>query len=184
MKHPDICPWRLGPLLASPARKALIDPIRTVGPYLSAGMRAMDVGAGMGFFTIPMSALVGDGGGVIAVDLQSEMIAGLEKRAGKAGRANITTHVCEPTSLNVGEWDGAVDFALLFWVLHEVPDAERTIGEIHRALAPNGKLLFAEPILVSRERFRRSVDLIERTGFALIDRPRIRISRAAVFVKE
>ena len=184
MEHHVICPWRLGPLLASPARKALVDPFRVVRPYLSAGMRAMDIGAGMGFFTIPMATLVGDEGRVIAVDLQPEMIAGLEKRAGGKGCANITTHVCEPASLNVREWDGAVDFALLFWVLHEVPDAKRTIGEIRQALAPNGKLLFAEPVLVSRERFRQSVDLIEQTGFTLADRPKISISRAAVFMKD
>jgi ubiquinone/menaquinone biosynthesis C-methylase UbiE len=147
-------------------------------------MTAMDVGSGMGFFTIPMSVIVGDEGNVIAVDLQPEMIAGLQKRAEKKERYNITTHVCDVSSLKVQQWNGAVDFALIFWMLHEVPDAERLITEIHAVLTGNGRILFVEPALhVDKNKFERSLEMIKNNGFALIDEPKVSISRAAVLQK-
>ena len=43
----------------------------------------------MGFFTIPMSGITGSLGKVVAVDLQPEMLAGLQKKAVKANCTNI-----------------------------------------------------------------------------------------------
>jgi ubiquinone/menaquinone biosynthesis C-methylase UbiE len=44
-------------------------------------MVVVDIGSGMGYFTIPMKEIVGSSGTVIAVDLQPETLAGLKRRA-------------------------------------------------------------------------------------------------------
>ena len=185
MENHHVCPWRAGPILNVALRKLFNNPVRITGPYLSDGMTAMDIGCGMGFFTLPMSTIVGEQGSVIAVDVQPEMLDGLKKNAQKAGRVNITAHLCDFDSLGIEQWTGAVDFVLVFWMLHEVPDAERLIKEVHTALMPNGKLLFVEPVAhVGSEKFQQSQDMIGRVGFTVLDNPKIPISRAAVFQKK
>ena len=180
-----ICPWQAGSILASPLRKLLHNPDRIVRPHLSGGMTAMDIGSGMGFFTIPMAGVAGSQGKVIAVDLQREMLAGLQKKAQKAGCGNITFHQCGLNSLNIGQWAGAVDFVLIFMMLHEVPDADRLIREVHEALAQGGKLLFSEPIVhVSGSKFSQSVSMIQQTGLCITGTPKIPLCRAAVFQKQ
>ena len=179
-----ICPWQSGPLLTASLRKLTHNPHRIVEPYLSEGMTAMDIGCGMGFFSIPMSRITGKQGVVIAVDLQPEMLAGLRKNAQKAGVDNITLHQCAYDSLNIDEWAEAVDFALIFMMLHEVPDAARLIHEVYGALKPGGKLLFSEPVVhVPADRFQASVAMIQQTGFKAVSSPKIHICRSVVFEK-
>jgi len=50
-------------------------------PYLHEGMISLDIGCGMGFFSIGMAKFVRNSGSVIAVDLQQKMLDNLEKRA-------------------------------------------------------------------------------------------------------
>ena len=185
MNKQHICPWQGGPILNSSFRKLVHNPRRIIETHMSAGMAAMDIGCGMGFFTIPMSGITGKQGEVIAVDLQPEMLAGLQRNAEKAGVDNITYHQCGQNSLNIGQWDEAVDFVLIMMMLHEAPDADRLIREVYDALAPGGKLLFSEPIVhVSKEQFRQSVTMIQQTGFSVIASPKIHLCRSAVFQKK
>ncbi len=80
--------------------------------------------------------------------------------------------------------NGSVDFALLFMMLHEVPDRERLVTEVHAALKPGGKLLFAEPAIhVSRKSFDRSLRIMRETGFKVAGTPKITICRAALLEK-
>ena len=163
MVNQKICPWQGGPILTASLRKLAHNPHRIVEPYLSEGMTAMDIGSGMGFFTIPMAGLTGKQGKVIAVDLQPEMLAGLKKNAQKSGVDNIILHQCGYDSLNIRQWDDSVDFVLIMMMLHEVPDPERLIREVYSAVAPGGKLLFSEPIgHVNNEKFQSSVDMIQK----------------------
>ena len=184
MEHNYVCPWQAGPILTATLRKLLHNPAKITKPYLSNGNTAMDVGCGMGFLTIPMAEIVGKQGKVIAVDLQSKMLDGLKTNMQKQGIKSITPHLCETDSLRIEQWNGTVDFALIFMMLHEVPDADRLIREVYDALAPNGKLLFAEPIVhVSKEKFNQELNMIQEFGFSMIDTPKISICRTAVFQK-
>jgi len=165
-------------------RKLVNNPVSIVGPHLASGMTALDIGSGMGFFTIPMAQIVGASGRVVAVDLQPEMLAGLDRNARRAGCDNITLQQCDAQSLGLGQWDDAIDFALMFYMLHEVPDPRGTAEQVCAALKPGGRALLAEPIVhVSQADFRRSVGLMTRAGLAVVDRPRIPISRAVVLQK-
>jgi tRNA A58 N-methylase Trm61 len=63
----------------------------------------------MGFFTLELARLVGSSGRVIAVDVQPQMIAGLRRRARKAGLLDrIDTRVVPPTSMGLDDVKGAV----------------------------------------------------------------------------
>jgi ubiquinone/menaquinone biosynthesis C-methylase UbiE len=62
MPHEHVCPWWIGYLLASPLRRLVQKPEVILRPFLSNGMRVLEVGPGMGFFTLPMARMVGSAG--------------------------------------------------------------------------------------------------------------------------
>lgn len=181
MSH-RVCPWWLGYLLASPLRRLLQDPEEIMKPQVREGMTVLDIGCGMGFFSLPLAKLVGDKGRVVCIDLQEKMIQGLLSRAKKAGLTNrIDGRVCSQTSLGVQDLSGKIDFALAFALVHEVPDKDKLFSEIHDALKPDSKLLLAEPRgHVSRQAFERTVSLAQSRGFEVVDNPDIRRSHAVL----
>jgi ubiquinone/menaquinone biosynthesis C-methylase UbiE len=178
-----VCPWWAVPFtIDTPFRRLVHDPQKIVGPYVKLGMTVMDVGCGVGWFSIPMARMVGDHGKVVAVDLQQQMLNMLRRRAEKAGVvARIETHKCEQDRLGI---DAEADFALVFAMLHEVPDQSRLLSEIYGCLKPGGKLLLAEPpIHVSGRKFASEAAIAEEVGFQVAERPHVRWSHAALFVK-
>jgi ubiquinone/menaquinone biosynthesis C-methylase UbiE len=181
-----VCPVWLGYILASPLRKLSQDPKKILGPYVEKGMTVLDVGCAMGFFSLPMAELVGPDGKVICVDLQEKMIRSLDKRARKVGLGDrIETHVCRKDSLGLDHLGEQVDFALLFAVVHEVPDPSRLFAEIHGMLKPGGKALVVEPRgRASSKGFEKSVSIAAQNGFEVAQRPEIKRTRAALLSKE
>jgi len=144
----------------------------------------MDIGCGMGFFTIPLSRMVGASGRVIAVDVQPEMLAGLTNNVAKTGCDNVTVHQCESTSLDIGQWAGAVDFAIVFYMFHEAPDQPGMASELFEALKPGGTVLFAEPVMhVNKPEFEEEAGIFAQVGFVEAGRPRIPISHTIVWRK-
>ncbi len=162
-----VCPWWLGRILASPVRKLWQDPHRILAPHVRAGMTVLEPGPGMGFFTLELARLVGAAGKVVAVDLQPRMLAGLRRRAERAGLAGrIETRLASEASLGIDDLAGRVDLVLAFAVVHELPDAARFFAEVRPALSPGGKVLLAEPSgHVGADEFEASLVAAERAGF-------------------
>ena len=107
--------------------------------------------------------MVGDHGKVIAVDLQQQMLD-MSAASGKGGVAAASSAQVRAGSARV---DAEADFALVFAMLHEVPDQGRLLGEIHHCLKRGGKLLLAEPpIHVSGKKFASEVAVTEEVGFS------------------
>ncbi len=179
-KH--VCPVWIGYLLASPLRRWAQDPAKILGPYVRPGMVVLDVGPGMGFFSLPLASLVSPGGRVVCVDLQPGMLAALGRRARKAGITDgLEPRLCTDETLGLGDLAGAVDFALAFAVVHEVADPARFLSEIREALKPGALLLIAEPIgHVRKKAFAETGDLARRCGFAVADAPSIRRTHAVL----
>jgi ubiquinone/menaquinone biosynthesis C-methylase UbiE len=176
---PHLCPWWLGPFLAGGWRRRVQDPLAVLAPHLRPGLTVLDIGCGMGFFTLPAAQLVGPEGRVVAVDLQPRMLAGLARRARAAGLAErIISHPCAKDSLELPPADA--DFALAFAVAHEVLDRPRLFAEIAAALKPGARLLLAEPPHVKPETFEAELAEAVAAGFAVVERPVIARSLAAV----
>ncbi len=178
-----ICPyWSAWFTIDNPLRRLQHKPEKIVGPYVKPGMTVLDVGCGMGFFSIAMARMVGQQGRVIAVDLQQKMLEVLRRRAEQAGVADqIQFHRCESDRLGV---DANVDFALAFAMVHEVSDQRRLLGEIHDCLKTGGRLMLAEPRLhVSGRAFKRTVALAGEVGFGVVEEPNVRWCRAVVLGK-
>jgi ubiquinone/menaquinone biosynthesis C-methylase UbiE len=176
-KH--ICPWWLAYTIDNPLRLFFHRPARIFGSYVTEGMTVLDVGCGMGFFSIGLAKLVGSQGRVNAADAQQKMLNTLIRRAEKAGMSDrISIHRCEPNDLGL---EIPVDFILAFWMVHEVPDTDNFFRQIRLCLKPKGKVLIAEPkIHVSSKRFQEILESAQRSGLNCSGRLSIRFSRSAV----
>jgi ubiquinone/menaquinone biosynthesis C-methylase UbiE len=177
-----VCPWWLCYSFDNPLRRFIHGPESLLAPYVKPGMTAVDVGCGMGYFTIPLARISGPRGKVIAVDLQQRMLDALMRRAEKAGVADrITPHRCQKVSLGV---EGSADFVLAFWVAHEVPDKPRFFREILALLMQSGRLLLVEPKYhVTLGGFNRTLAVCREVGFGLLEEPAIALSRAILMGK-
>jgi ubiquinone/menaquinone biosynthesis C-methylase UbiE len=180
-----VCPWWLGYFLANPLRKLIHNPERILAPYLKKGMQMLDIGPGMGFFSIPAAKLLGEAGRIYGVDLQPKMLDALARRAAKAGVAGrVVPRLANPDSLAIPDLRETIDFGLAFAVVHEVVDQPRFFAEIYQALKPGGLLLVAEPRQhVGARKFEAEIDIAQKTGFAIETRPRITQSHAVVLRK-
>lgn len=180
-----VCPWWVGYFLVSPLRRLMQDPTRLLVPYVHAGTTVLEVGPGMGFFTLELARLVGPAGRVIAVDVEPRMINGLQRRARRAGLSGrIDARVVQPTSMNLDDVKGAVDFVFAFAVVHEMPTPALFFAEAARAMKPGAAFLLAEPAShVNDEKFVAELAATARAGLIVISRRPLRRSHAALLCK-
>jgi len=181
-----VCPWWLGYLLISPFRQwGTQNPEGLLGPYVTAGMRVLEPGPGMGFFTLPLARMVGPSGKVVAVDIQQKMLDRLRRRAGKAGLLErIETRLARPDCLGIDDLKGAADFVLAFAMVHELPSPEAFFQETAAALKPGGRFLLAEPVgHVKPPRFQRELQAARAAGLVEMDAPPLRRNWSALLRK-
>jgi ubiquinone/menaquinone biosynthesis C-methylase UbiE len=160
-------------------------PETLLAPYIRKGMTVLEPGPGMGFFTLPLAAMAGPTGRIVAVDVQAKMLDGLRRRALKAGLLpRIETRLAQPDSMQLDDLKGAVDFVLAFAMVHEMPSVEMFFDEAAATLKPGGLLLLAEPSgHVKPEAFVLELKAARKAGLEMVECPSIRNSRAAVLRK-
>ncbi len=100
-----------------------------------------DVGAGSGYFTFRIAPRVPQGQ-VLAVDLQPEMLAVVERRARERGIGNVEPIQGTATNPNLPE--AAVDLALMVDAYHEFSHPREMMAAIVRALKPGGRVVLVE----------------------------------------
>ena len=178
-----VCPPWVGKMLLSPLRKLVENPKKILGPFIDEGMVVLEPGCAMGFFTLPLARMVGSEGKVIAVDLQTEMLAALEHRARKAGLMDrIDIREAEPTGLGLDDLARTADFCTLIHVAHEVTDRDRLFREISDTLKTGGRLLVIEPRWhVSEEDFGVSLAAAGAAGLRKIESADLQGDRKALF---
>jgi len=180
-KDPNVCSAKFSGLLDTKMRKLIQNPKKILSPYIKKNMVVLDMGCGPGFFTIEISEMLNGTGKVIAADLQEDMLFKLEEKIKKFKLNNIELHKAEKDSINLKE---KVDFILVFYMLHEVPNQKNFINELKDLLKDHGKILISEPKFgVTKKSFEKSVDLIKDSGFTIIETPNIFISHSILLKK-
>ena len=174
-----ICPVERAGSLDSRLRRWVQNPWKIVGPYLKEGMTVLDLGCGPGFFSIEMAKMVGAAGRVIAADLQAGMLDKIKKKIEHSElEERIILHPCGRKEIGA---TGPVDFVLLFYMVHEVPDRRAMFEEIATLLSPGGCVLVVEPPFhVSQKAFAASVAVAEAVGFKVESRPKVPLSKAVI----
>jgi ubiquinone/menaquinone biosynthesis C-methylase UbiE len=168
---PHRCPWWIGWLLASPVRRLIEKPEDMVLPLIAPGGRVLEVGPGMGFFTLPMAERVGPEGRIYCVDAQPQMLSGLERRLRSRGLGErVEPRLSTTADLGVSDLAGTVDLAVFLYVLHEIEDREAAVRAAAESLRPGGRLLLIEPRgHVGPEMFHSEVGLIREAKLAPVD---------------
>jgi ubiquinone/menaquinone biosynthesis C-methylase UbiE len=177
-----VCPWWLAYTFDNRVRKIFHDPDKLFGNYIRKGMVILDIGCGMGYFSISMAKLSGNKGKVIALDIQKKMLEIMKKRANKEGVLDrIIPCLGKEDKLNVKT---KVDFAVSFWMIHEVPDKRKFLNQVYKTLKAKGKYLIVEPKLHTGKKYFKELEGITHSaGFRVLARPAIAFSRAVLLGK-
>lgn len=179
------CPVWIGRLMISPLRKFYHRPENILSEYILPGSSILEIGPGMGFFSIPMACMTGKGGKVYCVDLQQGMLEVLKRRAEKAGQKTIVQTIqSTPESFSIDHLKEKIDFCLLFAVVHEIPQQALLFGEVYRALKSGGKVFLAEPRgHVKEKEWNNSLELAIACGFSVTTTRQVKGSYACVLMK-
>ena len=145
-------------------------------------MTVLDVGCGPGFFSVDMALMVGKSGQVIACDLQEGMLQKVrEKIDGTELETRIKLHKCEEGKIGVSDH---VDFVLLFYVVHEIPNKEGLFDEIRSILKLSGQVLIVEPPFhVSKSAFEETIKKAREVGFIDTDGPNMLFHKTVILKK-
>jgi ubiquinone/menaquinone biosynthesis C-methylase UbiE len=103
--------------------------------------RLLDIGAGTGLLALAAAPRVAH---VTALDISPPMCRRLHSNRRRLGITNVDTLLSSATELPMG--DGTVDVVVSNYCFHHMSDAEkrRALGEIHRVLRPDGRLVIAD----------------------------------------
>jgi len=179
-----MCPWWMGYFLLIPIRKFSHNPVKLLKPLIKEKMNVLDFGCAMGYFSLPLAKMAGNGGNVYCVDIQEKMLDKLKKRAEKAGVAQTIKPLLVGKTYNSKNLKDQIDFTLLFAVVHEVPDKANLFKEVYEMMKSGGKVHFAEPHgHVSPEEFEKSIKLAIAAGFTLSEEKPMKKGLSAFLLK-
>jgi ubiquinone/menaquinone biosynthesis C-methylase UbiE len=112
---------------------------KLLGPRPGPFRRALEIGAGTGYFSLNLAS-AGVIGAATCTDISPGMLETLERNA-LALDLEVETVACDAAELPFE--DESFDLVLGHAVLHHLPDLDRVFAELHRVLAPGGTLFVA-----------------------------------------
>lgn len=126
--------------LEDPERLKWLPPAEVLSRlHLKPGMRVADVGAGTGYFSLPIAQAIGDADMVFAVDMQQEMLDLLRRKMEQPNAPNnISLHLGSASQLPVS--DNTIDLAFYAHIWHELDDHDAVLREAMRVTAPKGRI--------------------------------------------
>jgi ubiquinone/menaquinone biosynthesis C-methylase UbiE len=108
------------------------------------GERVLEIGPGTGHYSLEVASRLGDG--TLAIfDLQQDFLDHTLRAARERGLGNIEPSLGDARSLPYE--DGSFDAVYLVTVLGEIPGEDAALQEVHRVLAPSGRLVVGETAL-------------------------------------
>jgi len=155
-KNPSACPYGQRFWVEAPHPIITRERLRSVlGP--EPGERILEIGPGVGYYTLDMAEWVGPEGKVEIFDLQQEFLDHTVERAAERGLANVIPTQGDATALPYE--DDSMDAVVLTAVLGEIPDPVAALRQIHRVLKPTGRLivgeLFGDPHFTTQSALKR-----------------------------
>lgn len=105
---------------------------------LEAGQTVLEVGCGPGFFTIPAARIVGDGGTVVALDINPVTVEHVRRKIQQAGVTNATVILTNAAQADLP--DRSFDLIFVFGFARAVGGMAAIWPELHRLLKPGGTL--------------------------------------------
>jgi ubiquinone/menaquinone biosynthesis C-methylase UbiE len=109
------------------------------------GKTVLEIGCGTGFFTIPASGFIGDQGTLLSMDILSESVDYVSKKAQDANLNNV--RVLKGDALNTNLELESFDTIILFGVIPApMLPLNQILTEMHRVLKPEGTLAIWPPV--------------------------------------
>lgn len=128
-------------ILEDESRREILDVdkiLDAVGPFV--GRSVADVGCGPGYFSIPISKMIGPDGDVYAIDMERAMLEKLKDNI----VAQSGIHLIQSDEENIPEVkSNSVDSCFVVNVLHEL-EGNQTLREAYRILRPGGNLMLID----------------------------------------
>jgi len=163
--------------LDDPERLLWLPPAAGLGALaLHAGQTAADVGAGTGYFSLPLAEAVGPEGRVYAVDAQAEMLSLLKQRIDQSELSNVILVHAEADQTGLPASCCSLFFLANVW--HEIEDQIAVLGEANRVLKAGGRIAILDwrtdvepehgPPLVHRIGASRAMESLRSAGFEQI----------------
>jgi len=139
-----------------------------------------DIGAGSGYFTVPLASRVGEKGIVFAEDIQIEMVNYISNKVDKLGLSNVRVvfgNIEDPSLL-----DDFFNLVFLTNTYHELEKPILMLENIRKDLKYNGRLAIIDWDPAKKSPFGPPMDMrvsestvikdVERIGFDLIEKHR------------
>ncbi len=157
-------------LIDNPLRRRIQPPDEiAIRHKLEPGMTVLEVGPGNGRYTLAAADRIGEGGKLIAIDIEPKIIARSQVRLGEDGISNVKARTADVLDLPFDE--GTFDAIYMITVIGEIPTPERAFAEFYQVLKVGGTLAFSEllpdPDYPSPRRLQR---LGDAAGFHFVEK--------------
>ncbi len=163
--------------LDNPERRKILPPIETLKKLgFKPNDVLADIGAGIGYFTIPSLQITDSKVETYAIDTSKEMLDHLKQRELElTGKSHIQTVLTDEYDIKLTQ--SVITFALMVNVLHEIDDKKRFIIEVKKIMAIHGKLAILDwqkvetpsgPPLFHRISMEETKSLLQEVGFIVV----------------
>jgi ubiquinone/menaquinone biosynthesis C-methylase UbiE len=140
---PAPCPFSDSWILEIPVRALRAGAKRILGLFgLRPGERVLEIGPGIGYYSLEAARMIGPTGLLVCLDIQREMLETVRRKA--AGLAASSILFVRADALRLPFRAGAFDRTILITVLGELPDRPRALAGVGRVLRPGGRLSVSE----------------------------------------